>query len=77
MTRDDAVEHFKALGENYKVEIIEQIAKGEILSFYKQGKFMDLCRGPHAPSTGYLKTFKIKLFLYFKSSTPTSPTKPK
>ncbi|MGL4688260.1 MAG: threonine--tRNA ligase [Fusobacteriaceae bacterium] len=60
MTREDAIEHFKKLGENYKVEIIESIAKGEILSFYKQGEFMDLCRGPHVPSTSYLKTFKLK-----------------
>ncbi|MGL5123469.1 MAG: threonine--tRNA ligase [Fusobacteriaceae bacterium] len=60
MTREEAIEHFKKLGENYKVEIIESIAKGEILSFYKQGEFMDLCRGPHVPSTSYLKTFKLK-----------------
>lgn len=60
MTREDAIEHFKKLDENYKVEIIESIAKGEILSFYKQGEFMDLCRGPHVPSTSYLKTFKLK-----------------
>nr|MBP6323167.1 threonine--tRNA ligase [Fusobacteriaceae bacterium] len=60
MTREDAIEHFKKLGEIYKVEIIEQIAKGEMLSFYKQGDFMDLCRGPHVPSTSYLKSFKLK-----------------
>ncbi|MGL4968636.1 MAG: TGS domain-containing protein, partial [Fusobacteriaceae bacterium] len=60
MTREEAIEHFKKLGEIYKVEIIEQIAQGEMLSFYKQGEFMDLCRGPHVPSTGYLKTFKLK-----------------
>ncbi|MGL4307715.1 threonine--tRNA ligase [Cetobacterium sp. SF1] len=60
MTREDAIEHFKNLGEDYKVEIITDIAKGEILSFYKQGDFMDLCRGPHVPSTSYLKAFKLK-----------------
>lgn len=60
MTREEAIEHFKKLGEIYKVEIIESIAQGEILSFYKQGNFMDLCRGPHVPSTGYLKSFKVK-----------------
>ncbi len=59
MSRDEAVEHFKKLGEIYKVEIIEQIAKGEMLSFYKQGDFIDLCRGPHVPSTSYLKSFKL------------------
>lgn len=60
MTREDAIEHFKKLDEIYKVEIIESIAQGEILSFYKQGEFIDLCRGPHVPSTGYLKSFKLK-----------------
>ena len=60
MTREEAIEHFEALGENYKVEIIKDIAKGEMLSFYKQDEFMDLCRGPHVPSTGYLKAFKLK-----------------
>lgn len=60
MSREEAIEHFRNLEEEYKVEIIEQIAKGELLSFYKQGEFMDLCRGPHVPSTGYLKSFKVK-----------------
>lgn len=60
MTREEAIKHFEALGEVYKVEIIKDIAKGEMLSFYKQGEFMDLCRGPHVPSTGYLKAFKLK-----------------
>ena len=44
MTREEAIEHFEKLGEIYKVEIIKEIAKGEILSFYKQGEFMDLCK---------------------------------
>ena len=60
MTREDAIKHFEELGENYKVEIITDIAKGEMLSFYKQGEFMDLCRGPHVPSTKYIKAFKLK-----------------
>jgi len=60
MTREDAIKHFEDLGEEYKVEIITDIAKGEMLSFYKQGNFMDLCRGAHVPSTRYLKTFKLK-----------------
>lgn len=60
MSREDAIKHFEALGEVYKVEIIKDIAQGEMLSFYKQGEFMDLCRGPHVPSTSYLKAFKLK-----------------
>ena len=60
MSREDAIKHFEALGENYKVEIIKDIAQGEMLSFYKQGDFMDLCRGPHVPSTSYIKAFKLK-----------------
>ena len=57
--REDAIEKFKAMGENYKVEIIESIPVGEILSLYEQGEFIDLCRGPHVPSTRYLKAFKL------------------
>ena len=57
ITREDAIEKFKAMGENYKVEIIESIPVGEILSLYEQGEFIDLCRGPHVPSTRYLKAF--------------------
>lgn len=60
MSREDAIKYFEALGEIYKVEIIKDIAKGEMLSFYKQGEFMDLCRGPHVPSTSYIKAFKLK-----------------
>ena len=59
ITREDAIEKFKAMGENYKVEIIESIPAGEILSLYEQGEFIDLCRGPHVPSTRYLKAFKL------------------
>lgn len=59
ITREEAIEKFRAMGENYKVEIIESIPAGEILSLYEQGEFIDLCRGPHVPSTRYLKTFKL------------------
>lgn len=60
MVREEAIEHFKNLGEPYKVEIIESIPANEMLTFYKQGDFIDLCRGPHVPSTSYLKAFKLK-----------------
>ena len=59
MSRDDAVEFFKSLGEHYKAEIIESIPTDETLSLYKQGDFVDLCRGPHVPSTSKLKAFKL------------------
>jgi len=59
MTRDDAVQLFKDKGELYKAEIIESIPKGEVLSLYQQGEFIDLCRGPHVPSTSKLKAFKL------------------
>lgn len=58
-TRDAAVEFFKKIGEFYKAEIIESIPAGEKISLYKQGDFIDLCRGPHAPTTGYKKAFKL------------------
>lgn len=59
MSRADAIKHFKKLGEHYKVEIIESIPEGDDLSFYQQDNFMDLCRGPHLPSTGKIKVFKL------------------
>ena len=59
MTRDDAVAMFREMGEDYKVEIIESIPGDEDLSFYRQGEFVDLCRGPHVPSTGKFKAFKL------------------
>ena len=59
MTRAKAIERFRALGEEYKVEIISDIPESEILSVYSQGDFEDLCRGPHVPSTGHLKVFKL------------------
>ena len=59
MPRDDAIKLFKSMGENYKAEIISSIPASEVLSLYKQGDFVDLCRGPHVPSTGKLKVFKL------------------
>ncbi|KLT73482.1 threonyl-tRNA synthetase [Neisseria arctica] len=59
LSRDDAVAYFKSIGEDYKAEIIESIPQGEVLSLYREGEFTDLCRGPHVPSTGKLKVFKL------------------
>ncbi|MGZ5013587.1 MAG: threonine--tRNA ligase [Methylobacter sp.] len=59
LSRDEAVKFFRNLGENYKAEIIESIPANEDLSLYEQGGFTDLCRGPHVPSTGKLKVFKL------------------
>jgi threonyl-tRNA synthetase len=59
MPRDAAVEHFKAIGEHYKAEIIASIPSNEDISLYGQGDWEDLCRGPHVPSTGKLKAFKL------------------
>ncbi len=58
MTKKDAIEYFKKNNEPYKVEIIEDIDANTV-SFYEQGDFIDLCRGPHVPSTGYLKSYKL------------------
>jgi threonyl-tRNA synthetase len=59
LPRDEAVAYFKGLGENYKAEIIAGIPSNEDVSLYREGKFEDLCRGPHVPSTGKLKHFKL------------------
>lgn len=59
MGRDDAVKFFHEMGEDYKAEIIESIPSDEDLSLYRQGDFIDLCRGPHVPSTGKLGYFKL------------------
>ena len=59
MARDEAVAYFKSLGEDYKAEIIASIPGKETISLYGQGNWIDLCRGPHVPSTGKLKTFKL------------------
>jgi threonyl-tRNA synthetase len=59
LPRDEAVEYFKGLGEHYKAEIIASIPANEDVSLYREGKFEDLCRGPHVPSTGKLRFFKL------------------
>ncbi len=59
MARDDAVAYFKGIGEAYKAEIIASIPANEDISLYRQDNFVDLCRGPHVPSTGKLKVFKL------------------
>ena len=59
LPRDEAVAYFKGLGEHYKAEIISSIPSNEDVSLYREGKFEDLCRGPHVPSTGKLKHFKL------------------
>jgi len=59
MSRDDAVKFFRDMGEEYKAEIIESIPADQELSLYKQGDFIDLCRGPHVPGTGAIKAFKL------------------
>jgi threonyl-tRNA synthetase len=57
--RDKAVEFFKSIGEHYKAELIAAIPAGDDVSLYREGDFVDLCRGPHVPSTGKLKVFKL------------------
>ena len=57
--RDKAADFFKSIGEHYKAELIEAIPAGETVSLYREGDFVDLCRGPHVPSTGKLKVFKL------------------
>ncbi|HIC26277.1 MAG TPA: threonine--tRNA ligase, partial [Gammaproteobacteria bacterium] len=59
IARDLAVERFEAMGESYKAQIIAQIPAADNISIYKQGSFADLCRGPHVPSTGRIKAFKL------------------
>jgi len=59
LPRDKAIEYFNSIGENYKSEIIQSIPEGEEVSLYSEGNFTDLCRGPHIPSTGKLKVFKL------------------
>ncbi len=58
-SRDEAIDFFRRLGEEYKVEIIQAIPASDELSLYSQGEFTDLCRGPHVPDTGRLKAFKL------------------
>ena len=57
--RDDAIAYFKSIGEHYKAEIIGAIPGNETISLYREGDFIDLCRGPHVPNTGKLKVFKL------------------
>lgn len=59
LPRNEAIQYFKGLGEEYKAKIIADIPENEALSLYRQGDFEDLCRGPHVPSTGFLKAFKL------------------
>lgn len=59
LSRDEAIAFMSKFHENYKVELIRDLPKGEEISFYKQGAFTDLCRGPHLPSTGKIKAFKL------------------
>src|SRR6202162_4098469 len=59
MPRDDAVKLFEGMGEHYKAEIIASIPGNEPISLYREGDFIDLCRGPHVPSTGRLRVFKL------------------
>ena len=59
MSREKAIETFRNMGENYKVQIIEALPEGEEISLYMQGAWGDLCRGPHVPSTAKLKAFKL------------------
>jgi threonyl-tRNA synthetase len=59
VTRDEAIQYFKSIGEEYKVRIIQDIPENETLTIYQQDDFADLCRGPHVPSTGMLKAFKL------------------
>ncbi len=74
MGRDEAISFFRDMGEEYKAEIIEEIPAGEELSLYKQGDFIDLCRGPHVPSTAKLKAFKLmKVAGAYWRGDPTKP----
>src|SRR5690606_25716338 len=57
--RDDAVAFFHSIGETYKAEIIASIPDNQTISLYREGEFIDLCRGPHVPTTGKLKVFKL------------------
>ncbi len=59
ISRNEAIKYFHSIGEIYKAKIIESIPENEVLTLYQQGNFIDLCRGPHVPSTGKLKAFKL------------------
>lgn len=59
LSREEAIKLMKEKDEPYKIELINGLPEGEVISFYKQGEFVDLCRGPHLPSTGKVKSFKL------------------
>ncbi|MEZ4357304.1 MAG: threonine--tRNA ligase [Eubacteriales bacterium] len=59
LPRNEAIKYMGGMGETYKVELIEALPEGETISFYRQGEFVDLCAGPHVPSTGYVEHFKL------------------
>lgn len=59
LTKDEAIKTFREMGEHYKVEILEEIPDGDVISTYTQGDFIDLCRGPHIPHTGVIKSVKL------------------
>ena len=59
LSREEALKYFEEIGEIYKVELIKDLPEDVEISFYRQGEFVDLCAGPHVPSTGYLKAFKL------------------
>ncbi len=59
LSRAKALKYMQELGENYKIELIKELDKSQTISLYRQGDFVDLCRGPHVPSTGYIKAFKL------------------
>ena len=59
MDRSVAIDMFEKMGEHYKAEIVRSIPEGEKITVYRQGRFVDLCRGPHCPSTGKIKYFKL------------------
>ncbi len=59
VSREEALKLFQEMGESYKVELIEELGEDEVISLYQHGDFIDLCRGPHLPSTGYVKAFKL------------------
>jgi threonyl-tRNA synthetase len=64
MPREEAIKFFRDLGEEYKAEIITAIPNEEVVSLYREGDFIDLCRGPHVPSTGKLKIFKTQFVIF-------------
>jgi len=59
ITREDAIKLFSDMGEFYKVEIISELPEGDVITVYRQGDFVDLCRGPHVPNTSFIKAFKL------------------